>query len=110
MRAVGEEVPFDEQAAVEKLGMAYVSLPIAGAADVTGENARQLHELLQGQEKVLLHCASGNRVGALLAIRAHQIEGKPVDTSLQIGHAAGLGSLAERVKSVIGEGHSTTAH
>lgn len=105
LRAADEDVAFNEQTEAEALGLEYVSLPISGAADVTSENARKLHELLEGDEKVFLHCASGNRVGALLAIRAHEIGGKPVDESLQFGRAAGLGSLEGRVKSILGEGH-----
>ena len=83
--------------------MEYVSLPISGAGDVTADNARKLHQLLQQEddEPVFLHCASGNRVGALLAIAAHQIEGKPVDESLTLGRSAGLGSLEAKVRSVL---------
>ena len=107
LRGPNEEVSFNEQAEAEALGLEYISLPISGAADVTSENARKLNELLEGNGKVFLHCASGNRVGALLAIRAHEIEGKSVDASLQFGRAAGLGSLEKRVKSVLIEKHST---
>ncbi len=103
LRGPNEEVDFNERAEVEALEMEYVSFPISGAADVTPENARKLHELLKGDEKVLLHCASGNRVGALLAIRAHDIQGKSADESLRLGRAAGLGSLDKKVESVISE-------
>lgn len=101
LRGPDEETPFDEKAEAEKLGLEYVSLPISGAADVTSKNARKLHKLLQGNEPVFLHCASGNRAGALLAVRAHEIQGKPVEESLEFGRAAGLTSLEERVKSVL---------
>lgn len=105
LRGPDEDVPFNEKLEAEALGLEYVSLPISGAADVTPENARKLHELLAGfeSENVLLHCASGNRVGALLAIRAHEIEGKPANESLQFGRAAGLGSLEEKVETVLAE-------
>lgn len=103
LRSPNEEPSRDEKAEVEALGLTYVSLPINGAVDVTSENARKLDELLKGNEKVFLHCASGNRVGALMAIRAHQIEGKSTDEALQIGRAAGLGSLEGKVKSVLGD-------
>lgn len=48
---------------------------------------------------MFVHCVSGNRGGALLAIRAHEIQGLSVDESLAFGRAAGLGSLEEKVKS-----------
>lgn len=101
LRGPNEDIPFDERAEVEALGLEYVSLPISGAVDVTSANARKLHDLLASDEKIFLHCASGNRVGALLAIRAHLIEGKPIDESLELGRAAGLGSLEGTVKSVL---------
>ena len=103
LRGPEEKVAFDPRAEAEALGMEYVSLPISGAGDVTADNARKLHQLLQQEddEPVFLHCASGNRVGALLAIAAHQIEGKPVDESLTLGRSAGLGSLEAKVRSVL---------
>tara|TARA_R110001592_G_scaffold29969_1_gene107845 strand:+ start:378 stop:875 length:498 start_codon:yes stop_codon:yes gene_type:complete len=103
LRTANEKVDYDEQAKAEALGFTYISLPIAGSDDVTSENAAQLDLLLQGNEKVLLHCASGNRVGALLAIRAHEIEGKPVAESLQLGRAAGMSSLEGTVESLIAD-------
>lgn len=102
LRGPEEKVAFDPRAESEALGMEYVSLPISGAGDVTADNARKLHQLLQQEdEPVFLHCASGNRVGALLAIAAHQIEGKPLDESLTLGRSAGLGSLEAKVRSVL---------
>lgn len=104
LRGPDEKVAFDPRAEAEALGMEYVSLPISGAGDVTADNARKLHQLLQQEdEPVFLHCASGNRVGALLAIAAHQIEGKPVDESLTLGRSAGLSSLEGKVRAVLDE-------
>jgi uncharacterized protein (TIGR01244 family) len=108
LRGPNEDIPFNEEAEAATLGLEYIALPISDAADVSVENARQLHELLRGDEKVLLHCASGNRAGALLAIRAHLIEGKPMDESLKFGRAAGLSSLEEKVKSVLDDGNTAT--
>mgnify|MGYP000654588333 CR=1 FL=1 len=102
LRGPEEKVSFDPRAEAEALGMEYVSLPISGAGDVTADNARKLHQLLQQEdEPVFLHCASGNRVGALLAIAAHQIEGQPIEASLELGRSAGLGSLEAKVRSVL---------
>lgn len=108
LRDPSEEPSRNEKAEVEALGLTYVSLPINGAADITSENARKLDALLKGNESVLLHCSSGNRVGALMAIRAHEIEGKSADEALQIGRSAGLGSLEEKVKSVLNDNPSKT--
>lgn len=103
LRGADESVAYDEQAEVEALGMTYSALPVAGAGDVTVDNARALYQLLQGDEKVFVHCASGNRVGALLAIGAHDINGKPVKEALEYGRAAGLSSLEPKVKAVLAD-------
>lgn len=103
LRGPDEVVAFDEQAAAEALGMTYISLPVAGAGDVTADKARALYQHLQGDEKVLVHCASGNRVGALLAIGAHEVNGKPINEALEFGRAAGLSSLEPKARAVISD-------
>ncbi len=45
---------------------------------------------------VLLHCRTGNRVGALLALRA-SMQGASDEEALEIGRKAGLGSLETAV-------------
>ena len=61
----------DERAEVSAAGLHYVQIPVAGADDITPENADRLWTLLQqAPAPVLVHCASGNRVGALLALGA----------------------------------------
>ena len=75
-------------------GMNYHHIPVAGAAGVTVENAMRLDALLAeiGDEPVLLHCASGNRVGALIALRAG-LAGSDPEEALQEGREWGLTSL-----------------
>ena len=74
--------------------MDYIALPIAGVDDITPANAAALHALLKERDgEVLLHCASGNRVGALLALAAVQVDGASPEAALTLGRAAGLKSL-----------------
>jgi uncharacterized protein (TIGR01244 family) len=94
LRGPQEARGYDEAGEAKALGLAYVALPISGKDDINAENARALHALLRDREGgVLLHCASGNRVGALLALGAAQIDGLPADEALALGRAAGLKSL-----------------
>lgn len=102
MRGPAEDRGIDESSAVESLGMTYVSLPVAGPGDVSFENAAALDKILGDLEgPVLMHCASGNRVGALMALRASQ-NGASADEALAAGKAAGLTRLepvvAERLE------------
>ena len=99
LRAPGEDRGFDEAAVIQQQGMRYERLPIAGADDLTAANAAALKKLLQdGGDNVLLHCASGNRVGALLALMAKQEEGASDEKALELGRQAGLKSLAPVVE------------
>lgn len=98
LRGGQEDRGYDEAAEAQRLGLRYVALPIAGKDDVTPANAAALHALLQQQDgPVLLHCASGNRVGALLALGAARIDGASPQDALALGRAAGLTSLEPAV-------------
>jgi len=100
MRTAGEDRGIDEPAAVEGLGMEYVAFPIGGD-DITLEKAKELDELLlQYDEPVLLHCGSGNRVGALLALREFLASGD-AEKSLQIGKDGGLTGLEGKVRDAL---------
>lgn len=90
---------FDEAAAVRAAGMAYDRLPIRGAADLTPDNARAFDRLLRESARPLLvHCASGNRVGALAALRAAWVDGRPLDEALEEGRRWGLAGLEPAVR------------
>lgn len=97
------EVKGVERKEVVKAKMKYANIPIGGARDVNFENAQALAELLgkAGSSQVFLHCASGNRVGALIALLAFQ-EGSSVGASLERGRAAGLTSLEPHVEALLG--------
>jgi uncharacterized protein (TIGR01244 family) len=105
LRALTEDRGFDEKATVEGLAMSYVNLPVEGAGGVSYANAAELDKLLADLPKpVLLHCASSNRVGALLALRA-KAEGADSDAALELGVANGLGSLKGVVEKKLADGH-----
>ena len=112
LRAADEDRGYDQAAAAAGLGLRYVNLPIAGGQAVTVEAARQLHALLADSEgPVLLHCASGNRAGALLALAAAHVDGADPDSALALGQAAGLTSLAQRVQTLLpAAADGNTAH
>lgn len=95
----------DEEAqAASKLGMEFTSIPVAGPEDLTEDHARRLHETLQQHEHepVVLHCASGNRAGALLALAAFYGEGQTPRAALDLGEAAGLTTLRSYVAAQLG--------
>lgn len=102
LRQPDEDRGYDEAALASELGLRYVRLPIAGASGITEANARTLNHLLkQDSGTTLLHCASGNRVGALLALLNARVEGADTDSALQFGRDAGLTSLEPTVRAAL---------
>ncbi len=96
-----EEMSWDEAAAVRQMGMTYHNIPVSGPQDLSPANAQRLLELLDSVPgTTLLHCASSNRVGALLALAA-QRKGATVDQALEIGRRAGLTRLEPTTRSLL---------
>lgn len=97
LRTAGENRGMDEPAVVQSLGMEYVALPIS-SDDVTFDSARELQALLGKYEgPVLVHCASSNRVGALLALSKAD-GGADTESAIEYGRSAGLRSLEGKVR------------
>jgi protein tyrosine phosphatase (PTP) superfamily phosphohydrolase (DUF442 family) len=67
LRDAMEPRPLDEPATVASLGMEYVNVPI-GPHSLTDATLDRVREVLRqaGDGLVLVHCASGSRVGAAL--------------------------------------------
>ncbi len=102
MRTEGEDRGIDEQAEVESLGMSYVNLPI-GRGGISFENAEKLDKLLEDADgPVVMHCGSGNRVGALMALRA-SANGASVEDALKVGKEFGMTRLTEHVEKILAE-------
>ena len=102
LRGLGENLGYDEAAELEKLGISYVQIPMSSAADLTKENASKLDAALKDiKGTALVHCASGNRVGALLALREFQINGKSAEEAMAFGTKSGMTRLAPAVKKLL---------
>jgi len=103
LRTKGEFKRFNEQQVVERLGMKYVSIEIDGSDGITAKNAQRLDEALnQLKQPALVHCASSNRVGGLLAYRAFVIQKKSPQESLAFGRSAGMSGTEKKVKKLLG--------
>jgi uncharacterized protein (TIGR01244 family) len=104
MRSQDEDRGLDDEAGlVEALGMEYVAFPIGSAEEINLEAAQRLDALLASYDgPVLVHCASSNRVGAMLALR-ETLRGVGDDEALEYGKRAGLTRLEPRVREVLEE-------
>jgi uncharacterized protein (TIGR01244 family) len=103
-----ETPDFDEAAAVRDSRLGYSNLPLRGGVDLTRENVQAFDALMRDARRpVVVHCASGNRVGAMAALRAAWIEGRDVEAAIAIGKAWGLKSLEAEVRRQLGNGART---
>ena len=95
----------NEAAVVTKNGMAYYHVPVNGADGVTLANARMVDRILlkNSDKNVLVHCASSNRVGALMALRAGWLDGMSVDDAIAVGKEHGMTSLEAKVKGMLSQ-------
>lgn len=89
---------------VEAAGLQYFSLPIEGAAGLTEANARLLAQTLEEAElPVMVHCGSGNRVGALFALKAFYSDGATPEEAFETGRRAGMTRLEGEVRRILDE-------
>lgn len=103
LRPVSEDAGFDEAALAAKLGLGYTVVPVAGPGDLTLAKARELDAAMATThgEPVLVHCASSNRVGGLLALRAAWLQGKSAEEALALGRAGGLTKMEPVVAGLL---------
>ncbi|MCK8516885.1 sulfur transferase domain-containing protein [Methylonatrum kenyense] len=104
LRPRDETPDFNQREIAEALGMDYRYRPIQGATDLTRDSVEWLDQQLAELEgsPTLLHCASGNRVGALMALRAHWLYDESPEDALTIGKEAGLTGLEDDVRRLLG--------
>ena len=101
MRGPLENRGFDEASFVAELGMDYIAFPITSGEQISFEYAAKLDEVIsQADGPVLVHCASSNRVGALLALRA-SLAGASDKDALAHGVEGGMTSLATPVQEIL---------
>lgn len=100
LSADSETPHFDEAKAVRRAGIEYHNLPIRGANDLDDANVARFDRFLTeaGDKEVLVHCASSNRVGALIALRAAIIQGKSDQAAIAEGRSWGLKGLEPAVR------------
>lgn len=100
LRGPEEPVEYDEAAEAARLGLRYVTLPVTGPADLDRDRVRQFGRALDEARReggVLIHCASSNRVGAMVALDETLNRGCELAEALERGRAAGLKTLEPAV-------------
>lgn len=103
LRENEEVTAFDEPALIAKLKMNYVSLPFKGPGELSNDILDRARALLRDRDQrpMLVHCSSGNRVGAIWL--AHRVldAGLSWEAALEEARTVGLKvpALEARVKA-----------
>lgn len=94
----------DEAAEVRAAGMRYLDIPVGHADGINADNARLLHAALAPGHGggVLVHCASGNRAGSLLALEQADFDGLSPQAALELGRRAGVTKMEPVLKHALG--------
>jgi protein tyrosine phosphatase (PTP) superfamily phosphohydrolase (DUF442 family) len=104
LRPVTEDGAGWEEALLATGGFAFDRFPISGTNSLTRENVELFAAIMAevGEKRALLYCASSNRVGAMLALKAHWVDGESAEEALEFGLSAGLTSLEGSVRELLG--------
>ena len=93
LRSEAEPFPENEGELAQAAGMHYLHIPLGGG-DLVETHATQLAAILDthGDGNVLIHCGSGNRVGALWGLHVALRDGLSSDQGVQTARDAGMQS------------------
>jgi uncharacterized protein (TIGR01244 family) len=103
-----DELDWDEAEAAASRGIAYYQVPISGRDPDFDPAAISRISALVAQhpdQPVLVHCASGNRAAAWLAIHLVQDHDLATETALEVARPAGLSyaPLENNIRRFLGE-------
>jgi protein tyrosine phosphatase (PTP) superfamily phosphohydrolase (DUF442 family) len=106
LRAEGEQGDEGERAAVERLGLKFVSIPVAGPSGLTQENARALSKVLDERDVLpaVVHCSIGERAAALLGLEAFVVDRLSAPAAIDLAKRLGMkkleAPLRERIREI----------
>ena len=105
LRTDSERGDESEQAAVERMGMKFVSIPVAGAAGLTADNARALDRALDEEDALpaVVHCSTGQRVSALLGLKAFVVDRLSAAAAIDLAKSLGMKKLEAALRERIAE-------
>ena len=87
---------------VADANLTYVNLPIDGPASLNKQQASELWQVMKNAEgAVLVHCGTGNRCGALLALTDAWIRQHDVEDAIAFGKQAGMTGLEPVVRDLL---------
>lgn len=101
LRPENEAINYDEPCLVKELGMEYHLIPLTDITSYSKTAAEQYQSIVNLGQPILVHCASGNRVGALVALADYWLNDIDNSEALAHGLQAGLTKLEADVRHVL---------
>ncbi len=101
LRQATEPNAYDEAIVAQQLGFSYYHIPLSDISTFTIEAAQSLKEVLDQNRPCLVHCATGNRVGALIALVAFWLEGHKAEHAIELGLQSGLTIFQPQVTALM---------
>ena len=103
LRTAQEKGDEGERAAVERLGMKYVSIPVAGPGGLTEQNARALSKALDEEDVLpaVVHCGVGERAAALLGLEAFVVDRSSAAAAIDLAKSLGMKALETALRERI---------
>ena len=99
LRTIGE-VEWDEKRVLEEAGVDFLSIPFKSLDSLTDEVFQRVREALgESQQKTLIHCGSGSRVGCVWLVYRVLDEGVALDTALAESKKIGMSSQIYEAKA-----------
>jgi len=92
----------DEAKEVTDADLIYVNLPVEGPASLSKEQVQAFWNVLHSAEGgVLVHCGTGNRCGAMLALTEAWFRQNDVEDAIAFGKQAGLTGLEPVIRDLL---------
>lgn len=102
LRPVSEVISYDEALLAKAFSMDYHVIPVTEIDSFDMLSAQRLKRILDKRQPTVVHCASGNRVGALISLMAFWLEGVSAAEAYKAGINAGMTKLKPEVQQVLG--------
>ena len=105
LRTDSERGDEGEEATVERLGMKFVRIPVAGPAGLTQDNAHALGKALSEEDVLpaVLHCRTGERVSALMGLKAFVVDRASAAAAMDLAKQLGIKKLEAALRERIAE-------
>lgn len=102
LRTATEPGQAEEVAIVHGAGMSYVHFPVDGPEALNEARARALAQaIMERSGHAVIHCSTGNRAAALLAMTHYFVDDFTIAASLEVLESTGFTRLAPKVRQVL---------